>query len=353
MKDANKTRLLYQQDQLPIFQNRMYDSRAEAINCPKGDVELVEDLVSGLVRNAAFQPELMVYDAHYQNEQATSALFQAHLEVVSDLIQTTMGREALVEVGCGKGYFLELLLKRGVDIVGFDPTYEGDNPLVRREYFGPDLGMSGKGLILRHVLEHISDPVAFLRQLADANGNQGLVYIEVPCFDWICENRAWFDVFYEHVNYFRLTDFNRMFGKVVYADRVFGGQYLAIVADLATLQDPKIDQIDRVNFPEDFTTAIPAEATKGETVVWGGASKGVIFSLLCERAGFPVTTVIDINPAKQRKFLAATGLQVQSPQQALAELPNGSTIYVMNPNYLEEIRQLSQDKYNYVGMSND
>lgn len=353
MTDTSKMRLLYRQDQLPIFQNRMYDSKAEAIDCPKGDVELVEDLRSGLVRNAAFRPELMVYDAHYQNEQATSALFQAHLETVSSLVQDTMGREELVEVGYGKGYFLEMLLKQGVDIVGFDPTYEGDNPRVRREYFGPDLGMSGKGLILRHVLEHISDPVAFLRQLAEANGGQGLVYIEVPCFDWICDNRAWFDIFYEHVNYFRLNDFKRMFDRVVFADRVFGGQYLAIVADLATLHDPKINQNDRVNFPTDFTTAIPTEAKTGETVVWGGASKGVIFSLLCERAGFPVTTVIDINPAKQGKYLAATGLQVQSPQQALAELPDGSTIYVMNPNYLDEVRQLSQDKYNYVGMNND
>lgn len=353
MSNAATTLPLYQQSQLPIFQNRMYDSKAEAIDCPKGDMELVEDLQSGLVYNNAFQPELMVYDAHYQNEQATSTLFQTHLDTVSDLIQTTMGREELVEVGCGKGYFLEKLLDQGVDVVGFDPTYEGDNPRVRREYFGPDLGMSGKGLILRHVLEHIADPVAFLHQLAEANGKQGLVYIEVPCFDWICENRAWFDVFYEHVNYFRLTDFKRMFGRVVYADRVFGGQYLAIVADLATLHDPVIDNDDRANFPDDFSIAIPSKAQSGKTVVWGGASKGVIFSLLCERAGFPVSTVIDINPAKQGKYLAATGLQVQSPQQALADVPDGATIYVMNPNYLEEVRQLSQDKYNYVGMNND
>ena len=353
MTNPNTTHILYRQAQFPIFQNRMYDSKTEAINCLRGDIELVEDFHSGLVQNAVFQPELMIYDAYYQNEQATSTLFQAHLEEISDLIQLTMGCEKLVEVGCGKGYFLEKLLDQGVDVVGFDPTYEGNNPRVKREYFGPDLGMSGKGLILRHVLEHIFDPVAFLYQLAQANHWQGLVYIEVPCFDWICDNCAWFDVFYEHVNYFRLTDFKRMFGRVVYADRVFGGQYLAIVADLATLRDPLIDNDDRVSFPNNFRITISTEAQSNKTVVWGGASKGVIFSLLCERAGFPVATVIDINPAKQGKYLAATGLQVQSPQQALADLPHGSTIYVMNPNYLKEIRLLSQNKYNYVGINND
>ena len=62
----------------------------------------------------------------------------------------------------------------------------------------------------------------------------------------------------------------------------------------------------------------------------------------------PVAAVIDINPAKQGKYLAATGLQVQSPEQALAGLPEGVDIYVMNPNYLSEIRELSGNKYNYI-----
>src|SRR3546814_9608010 len=61
------------------------------------------------------------------------------------------------------------------------------------------------------------------------------IYIEVPCFDWIVEHSAWFDVFYEHVNYFRLADLRAMFGTVHEAGHLFGGQYLYIVADLSTL----------------------------------------------------------------------------------------------------------------------
>ena len=41
--------LLYQQTDFPIFQNRMYDTAEEAKGCPKGDIELVEDLQTGLV----------------------------------------------------------------------------------------------------------------------------------------------------------------------------------------------------------------------------------------------------------------------------------------------------------------
>jgi len=44
-----------------------------------------------------------------------------------------MGKERIVEVGCGKGYFWEMLLVKGFDVTGSDPTYEGENPLVKRQ----------------------------------------------------------------------------------------------------------------------------------------------------------------------------------------------------------------------------
>ncbi len=243
---------LYKVDQLPIFQNRMYDSEFEAKNCPRGDVHLVENLVTGLVYNASFLPELMVYDAQYQNEQAVSPLFSAHLKSVEKIIERNMGKVSLVEVGCGKGTFLEMLLSDGFDINGFDPTYEGSNPRIACHYFEPSLGIKGNGLILRHVLEHIQDPFNFLARLSEANGGVGLIYIEVPCFDWICNHCAWFDIFYEHVNYFRQSDFHRMFARVLDSGRIFGDQYLYVVADLASLKQPTYDEKSRSGFPEDF-----------------------------------------------------------------------------------------------------
>jgi len=346
-------RELYRAEQLPIFQNRMYDSAQEARDCPRGDVRLVQNLDSGLIYNAAFRPELMVYDAHYQNEQALSPQFRRHLDAVAGIVERTMGRSRLVEVGCGKGYFLEVLAAQGVDIAGFDPTYEGANPRVQRHYFAPGVGITAQGLILRHVLEHVQAPVQFLQNLRAANAGAGLIYIEVPCFDWICAHRAWFDVFYEHVNYFRLADFERMFGRIVESGRLFGGQYLYVVADLASLRMPASDGRDAAAFPADFLRSLDDSATQEKAAIWGGASKGVIFALLRERLGRPIERVIDINPAKQGKYLPATGLKVSSPQEGLAALPPGATLYVMNSNYLEEIKQMSNNAYRYVSVDHD
>jgi hypothetical protein len=341
---------LYTQSDFPIFQNRMYSSSREAQNCARGDIRLVQDSSSGLVHNAAFRSDLMIYDADYQNEQAHSSSFKSHLDQVAGIVGQNLGTDSLVEVGCGKAYFLELLQSRGFSITGFDPTYEGDNPSVQRHYFDDSIGVSAKGIVLRHVLEHVENPFGFLDGLRAANGG-GLIYIEVPCFDWILSNKAWFDIFYEHVNYFRLNDFLRMFGNVVKIGRLFGGQYLYVVADLDSLRPPILGPDDRVDFPPDFLpTSLAVDQPKA---VWGAASKGVIYSLLRDRIGSPVEVLIDINPAKCGKFVPATGLCVMSPDEGCALVAPGDDICVMNSNYIEEISGMTGGRFNLIGLDRD
>lgn len=335
----------------------MFASCEDAVATAAGDIVLIQDLESGLVFNSAFREELVQYDPDYQNEQAVSLVFQAHLTEVTAIIRQFFQGARLIEVGCGKGHFLEHLSGQGFAVTGFDPAYEGVNPNIVKSYFTPYQGLRAEGVILRHVLEHVPDPVAFLKKIAEANGGSGLVYIEVPCFDWILERKGWFDVFYEHVNYFRLSDFHRMFGKVVDSGRIFGSQYLYIVADLATLREPRFDAADRLAFPSDFCSSIEQFAellkvTRGESklpiVVWGGASKGVIFSLFMKRRGVDVDYVVDINPAKQGKYLASTGYRVSSPEEVIPHLPANALVCVMNGNYLSEIKTATSHKFNYL-----
>jgi hypothetical protein len=276
---------LYEQAQLPIFQNRMYEAEAEAKACPKGDMRLVEDQATGLVY-----------------------------------------------------------------ITGFDPTYEGSNPRVRRDYFAPGASIRAKGLILRHVLEHIRNPFDFLVQLKEANGG-GLIYIELPRFDWICEDRAWFDVFYEHVNYFRISDFHRMFGKVIDSGSIFGGQYLYVVGDLATLRTPKIDEADRVKFPTDFTDKI----TKREPLGHGR----VPFGWCVQRSHLlaPQSASRRAHRYGDRHQSSQAG-QVSSGDRVVGAFPRAgaasqSTIYVMNSNYLDEIKAMSANAFEYVQVDHE
>ena len=348
-------RELYKACGLPVFQNKMYPDQTSALASPLGDVVLVQDMDTGLIFNSKFDSTLLDYDQDYQNEQAYSSVFKEHLESVKRIIKKHFSDELIIEVGCGKGYFLDYLIDNGFDVKGIDPAYEGDNPNVIKACFENSLGITAENIVLRHVLEHIPDPFSFLEAISKANGGLGKIYIEVPCFDWICNNNAWFDVFYEHVNYFRLSDFNRIFSKVYASGNIFGGQYLYVVADLSSLQSPKGSEFEHLYFPNNFLPdldVLAGVAKDKKNVVWGGASKGVIFSLYLKRAGIDVDFIIDINPSKQGKFIAGTGLKVSTPEEALTKLNLGDNVFVMNGNYLDEIKKMSGNNYNYITVDN-
>lgn len=199
---------------MPVLQNQTFASATLAKASRTGDVVQAQDERTGLVFNAAFDPSLLRYDQDYENEQACSAVFQSPLDDVATIVARHFTDKRLIEVGCGKGSFLEHLRKVGYDITGIDPAYEGDNPDVIKAPFERGLGLSADGIILPQVLEHIADAVTFLSDVAAANGGQGLIYIEVPSFNWILNRRTWFDIVDEHVNYFRVLDFERMFGRI-------------------------------------------------------------------------------------------------------------------------------------------
>lgn len=338
---------------LPVLQNRVFDSAWSGVASPQGNMVLVQDRHSGLVFNREFDPALLTYDADYQNEQACSSVFREHLDAVLSIVRRHFRTSSLIEVGCGKGYFLNYLRAAGYEATGIDPAYEGDSPHVVKAAFSPSLGLSADALVLRHVLEHIREPLGFLQDIARANGGQGNIYIEVPCFDWIRTRRAWFDIFYEHVNYFRAADFRRMFGRIHEQGHVFGGQYLYVVADLASLREFVESPGDRVELPDDFFSGIEqskalARSTPGPKAIWGASSKGVIFSHHLQAAGIEFDMAVDINPVKQDRHMAGTGLKIVSPEAALRLLPPDSLVFVMNSNYFDEIAEQSRGKFRLV-----
>jgi len=347
-------RELLRLENIPVYQNKMFDTAESARACAKGDVVLAQDPLTGLVSNIEFDSRKLDYDEKYQNEQSHSGMFQKHLSEVSTIIEKHFNASHILEIGCGKGVFLEQLRNAGLDARGVDPAYEGDAPYIIKEKFEPALGVQGDAIVMRHVLEHIPQPLDFLETVSQANLGKGLIYIEVPCLEWILDNKAWFDIFYEHVNYFRHADFRKIFGSILESGHLFGGQYLYVVADLASLRKPElpIGPSEAVTIPENFFAGINQYKTRhvhgAQQVVWGAAAKGVMFSSHMLAQGLTLDFAIDISPAKQGKFLAASALPVLSPQEGIAKLSPGSDIFVMNSNYLHEIQATAGPDFNYV-----
>jgi hypothetical protein len=342
---SNGCNTIFKQASLPVFQNKIYNTQAEAFQAQTGMIELVQSGQSGFVFNKQFDPGIMVYDANYQNEQANSGVFQQHLKDVLTLLKSFgIADKKIVEVGCGKGVFFEMMMQEGLNCYGFDPTYEGNNPRITREYFSDKFNdINADVIIMRHTLEHITKPFSFLHTIAKTNNYKGFLFVEVPTIEWILNKRAFWDIFYEHCNYFSEASLSIMFDEAV-TGNFFNGQYIYLWADLSKLRNtiPKANinininmestnMTDRILEFEDFLKKHPSLA------IWGAGAKGSTFLNLLDKNRKYVKYVIDINPAKQERHIACTGHKIYSPE--ILRKDPVDNILVMNENYLEEIRE--------------
>jgi hypothetical protein len=69
-------------------------------------------------------------------------------------------------------------------------------------------------------------------------------------------------------------------------------------------------------------------------VIWGAGSKGVAF-LTTLGADAEIDLAVDVNPHKQDKYLAGSGVEVVAPTRLREYRPE--LVVAMNPVYLDEI----------------
>jgi hypothetical protein len=318
----------------------------------------------GFAWNAAFEPNLLVYDGSYENDQTCSTTFREHVasrarrvaDVLSDLQEPR-----LVEVGCGQGTFFKIMEETLGALpgpaTGFDPAWrgkDGDGPATARlfrTYLNRSTASLADGcpdaVISRHTIEHVPDPKAFLSEIRAASACNKAVrlFIETPCVNWILDNGQVQDLFYEHCSLFTDANLAKIIEQAGFGpasvEHVFDGQYLwaevrpgskrsapARIPDFNKWQSKKRDYI------EQWRQIVIDASDRGSVYLWGAGSKGVTFSLLIDPDGELLDGAVDINPMKQDCFLPLTALPVVPPER----LPtSGATVIVMNPTYHTEI----------------
>ena len=358
-------------DHVPIGQNLVFETREAALACATGILDIRRCKDCGFAWNGAFDPELLVYDATYDNDQNFSARFRRHTDHIATTIVDalpTEGQLNIVEVGCGQGKFIATLAdKLGARLagaIGFDPAWKGDgsrlppNTEVKGEYFTgssfdttdivPDVAVS------RHVIEHVPDPIAFLTAIRAALPAGAPVFIETPDIDWVLRNGVFFDLNYEHCSLFTPHSLKLALEKTGFAvdrvDHVFEDQYMLAVAratddkiepDRIAQQDDLGYRVKRDRFLGRFAALVDERGASGPVALWGGASKGVTLCLMLPDASERICCAIDINEGKQGAFLPTTGISIVSPRDAAAR--GVKTSVVVNPAYLDEIERLCDD----------
>lgn len=95
----------------------------------------------------------------------------------------------LLDIGSGGGEFLYLMREQGYEVAGIEPN-RGYGEYAQRtldlpitvSFIGDHLPVDGEFQVVTmfHVLEHLRDPLAMIRMVAERIGKNGVLIIEVP-----------------------------------------------------------------------------------------------------------------------------------------------------------------------------
>jgi len=341
----------------PVILNYRFGTRAAALGLKRRDILLRQCAGCGLIFNATFDISLIPYDENYENRQCFSPAFQEHLAALTDSLieRYDLRGKRILEIGCGKGDFLRLLCQRaGATGVGYDTSYEGPARRGPVRFFAryvaqADIREPFDAVICRHVVEHIGPIGAFLQELhgiAHACGNP-VTAIETPAFEWIAEHACFWDVFYEHCNYFpmpTLAHLAQLAGFSVTGQRaVFGGQYQLLelhAADRPRKVAPPKKTVRLAPFAHaagkaaaQFARGLAKLPGRRRWAIWGAGAKGVC--LVNRLRGFRPQFVIDSNPAKQGCFIPGSAVRVIAPDAAA--IAGLDAVFIANPKYQQEI----------------
>ncbi len=353
---------------VPVQSTALFETRESALAAPQGPLRLAGCHHCSAVTNVAFGADLVPYDGSYENSQLFSPKFRAFAEQLSDHLRDRYALDGkhVVEVGCGKGEFLAMLCARGsLRGTGFDPTYEGEVEqtgshdalhILRQPYDEHAAADPADLVCCRHVLEHIDEPVSFLRTIRRPMRPDTALYLEVPNAAFTFTDSGLWDLIYQHCIYFTpgaLRAAARAAGfEVSSVESVFDDQFLALegLAGDAPDVDRPVDAVDDAastierfaavatrftTMVDDWRARLDGWRDRGRRIaLWGAGAKGVTFLNLTDTdAG--IGSVVDVNPRKHGRYLAGSGHRVEGPDVLRAIEPD--VVVITNAAYADEI----------------
>lgn len=356
-------------NEIPVHCNLLWQTRADAVAAPCGDIHLVVCWNCCHIFNKSFDAGSMQYTVEYENSLHFSPRFEEYAkELAVRLVEEhKLYDKDIVEIGCGQGDFLRLLCELGGNRgAGFDPSYMGEAndtnnevTIIRDYYTEAYADYPADFICSRHVLEHIQQPNEFVSMVRRVVGDRDntVVFFEVPSVLFTLYQLGIWDIIYEHCSYFSPNSLAALFRqsgfRVLQILESFGDQFLTIEAAPVNGDESQNAPVsammqsltqEATRFAENYKRKVDFHrqrlkdlAGQGKKiVVWGAGSKGVMFLNTLKTQGI-IEFAVDINPRKEGMYVAGTGQEIIPPKRLQEYRPD--VVIVMNANYQDEIRQ--------------
>ncbi|MDD5458520.1 MAG: class I SAM-dependent methyltransferase [Phycisphaerae bacterium] len=358
--------IFYKLQSVPVHSVLLMKTQKDALEFPRGDIELGYCSFCGFISNYAYDERNMRYSNNCEESQAFSLTFNKfHNRLAQYLIERyDLRNKTVIEIGCGKGDFLTMICHLGGNKgIGFDPAYvRGREPLdgldiefIEDFYSEKYFDLRADFICCKMTLEHIHKTNDFLSTVRNSIGDNfdTTVFFQIPDSLRVLSDIAFWDIYYEHCSYFSASSLRHLFESCGFEVQKtwtdYDDQYLMIEAKPSLKSYslvPAANTKETADAVEYFTRNYQAAIEKWEkflhdaakenkkVVIWSGGSKAVSF-LTAIHDPNAIEYVVDINTYRQGTFLAGSGQQIVAPIFLKKYGPD--IVIVMNPVYRDEI----------------
>lgn len=262
--------------------------------------------------------------------------------------------DLILDFGCGQGGFVTRCMERGLRAIGIDPS-ERNREVARQAglsvYESVDAFLAAerhpriRWIVLSHVLEHLLQPMALLRQLSQA-AEESFVYIEVPDADGYLspESVRWQELYFEHLSHFRSHSLSDLAGR---AGIEISGEYtvpfsreLSKTRCLVLMGRLTGNARRRPMARSQPYAALPSVSIKDliqddrPLVLWGLSQYAMLLLGSCPELTERLSHLIDASPAKIGRTIR--GIRVKSPDH-LSALPRDANLLIPASPYLPQM----------------
>lgn len=340
-----------------------------------------------LAQTLDFAQADQLFSAEYAYFSSFSTTWLQHAEryVASMVERFHLGRDShMVEIASNDGYLLQYVKARGIPCLGIEPTASTARASREKgietleEFFGADVGArlaaAGKQADLmaaNNVLAHVPDINGFLAGFANLLKPGGVATFEFPHLLRLLEQNQFDTIYHEHFSYLSLTALETIFrhnGLSVFdAEEIstHGGSLRVFTQQVASSGHVVTDHVGRLleretaaglasaagyggfqsraeRVKDDLLAFLIEAKRQGKRVAaYGAAAKGnTLLNFAGIRRDF-IAYVVDINPAKQDKYMPGSRIPIVDKARLLADRPDYVVILPWNlkSEVMSQLRQ--------------
>lgn len=273
----------------------------------------------------------------------------------------------ILEIGCYDGYILSHLAQNGFGVVGCDPSegavigQERGIPIIR-EVYAPSLFPRNHfhSIISRHIIEHIDDPVTFIRSIRESVIESGTVSIETPNGGFHLQHGRLEPFHFEHLSVFTSASLTTCIKNAGFTVRqmFFDNRNLIAICEPKSsekhndVDDPAlkilINDAESINrrhsiFLSELTDLIEKASSQGKTLaIWGAGSMGVNILTLLQNISDQVVAIVDRDPRKHGLSFYNLDIKVKSPEYLIKHPVD---IILVCSQFTDEITRDIRERY--------